>query len=240
MPLVIPFFGVRENLDPWFHIQEYFFPEEELASRPMEAMLCFCVRLALATVGFIEGPRLIFTFLCTLLYWLEMQSRYVHLLLAQAKLTRKRLRRRHDLCLLIKLYRQFQVVSKASEHFLNSWIASWLPTAFMMIVMGNVGSLKYFGELPLIVYAFLPVASLVQSVGLYLAFPYMVAVDQDTKLLLRKSQGEMVCKEKVILKELRSLKPVSLKLGQSFILKKHTKATFYDAIVMRTVDGLLL
>ncbi len=64
----------------------------------------------------------------------------------------------------------------------------------------------------------------------------MMLWEQKTRWEISKSKSD----KKRAQKQFKALEPISLKCGNSFILKSDTKTTYYQALVDRTVNGLLL
>lgn len=240
-PLFIPLFMVFENVDSFYniythYIKSYFCTDGAPHSCDVANWTSIVTRFLLCFFGFAEGSRTQMTILTVFFLWLEMQSRYQFLLLR--KLNSQEF---------FRWYNKVRIALSIVEHVLSSWIQTLMMAFFFVIVVANVATIRFITVLPLKVFWFVPACSFLYSSSLSLLFPHIMGCNEQTDFILQKCRQEILhnCRTsslsvKVTLKILRSLRPISLKCGSSFILKRNTKSTFYDTIVQRTVDGILL
>lgn len=143
------------------------------------------------------------------------------------------------------------------DKVLSNWLQIFMGTFFVMIVVCTVASIQYVGVIPFTVYCVIPSCGVMDIFVVYLIFPFITGCHEETeviienaykKILIRKSSiDEKMFTKKYINsrknlheKMIKSTKPISLKCGNIFVLKKSTKGKFYEAVIARVIDGVLL
>lgn len=237
-PLFLPAFSVAENVDVYVGIFQYqlapIFCTSNISCQVFN-WLSKVTRFLVILGSFMEGIRTQMVIIVVLFTWLEMQSRYLFLL---GKLTSSKK--------FFSLYIKFRLVMKIVDDVLSNWIRALMLTCFFIIVASNVATIKLYSVLPLTLFWFPPACSVLYSISLFFVFTHMMGCFEQTDRILKncrqhlgyKYYGEFCSLMKV--KKLRSIPTVALKCGGSFTLKRDTKTTFFNEVILRTVDGILI
>lgn len=198
------------------------------------------LRLASLIIGFLESFRTYSVLMGTLFLWLEMQSMFIQCLQAIPAFSESG----H----FFRMYNSFRIVLKTWEDALFQWMLILMGSLFSMIVLCNVTTLKYWGAVPLSVIWFMPGCSLTDTLIFFFIFPFIVGCHEKTRDILHQRRHALranifkgsILDMKVAERQLHCLKPISMQCGQLFVLERDTKAQFYNGIIGRTMDGVLL
>lgn len=240
MAWILPFFLTYEDLDPHYSFQKYYldFP----LSTPVQIVL-ITTRCLLLLISFAEGVRTYGIAITTLFMWLEMQARCI---LDLRQLPTRGRWKHNQSDEFLKWYAKFQIVFSTWEEAVANWVRVLLGCLFTMIVVCGVATIKYFGDVPISVFWFVPACAIINISVICLIFPCLAGLHEGTRRLLWKekytlkpqnflSQFEL----KVARKRLQSLRPIAIRCGTQFPLKLKTKAIFYGLIMQRILDGVL-
>lgn len=226
--LFVPIVGIMENIDMFHTLQLHLFPTGNWNTG------CFMFRVILSYIAFLEWYRIFAILIGTIFYWLEMEWRQLQKL--------KRLRGHA----FYEAYLKFQLCFKILEEAMDFLVYFVMSTFFAMIVLGNTIVVNFSDQIPPSIWWYVPILSGSMTVVLYVSLPFIADCHEGTEALisLRKShlwKGKRSRNErKMEQRMLRGMRPVSVKCGGCYIVKKDTKSTYFNGIVQRTVDAVLL
>lgn len=250
---VVPFVLVLEKIDPYWSVLKYYGILESI-NKPFLKFLLITARYPMAIITILEGCRTYATCVICLFLWLEMQSKYLHNL----KEVVKHIRMGMGNVTFIQWYQRFNICLKTWEVAASEWIRLLMSTLFAMIVVCLIVTVRYADQIPLSLLWFAPACAIMDVSIIYYLFPYMVGSNKDTKAMIhhrrrvhlnttiRMGRWKQLLKLKsgyplkVEKATLRGLMPISMKCRGMFVLRTQTKATFYENIISRTLDGILL
>lgn len=240
-PIFMPAFAVFWEIDPFVNVYKLAIQPHFCSSVEDNSQICqvansisIGIRYYLSLMSVLEGNRSYAIYITVIFLWLEMQSRYF-----------QKFENMSQNLSFFKFYSKFQLALGTWDIALNEWLRTLLGAFFLTIVVCNVVTLRYGSMIPLSILWFLPTAAITEVMLIFWLFQYITACHEDTERILfeqracwrnRKSDKNF----RYFSKRIKSLRPVSLKCGDSFVLKQETKSTYYQAIVETTVDGLLL
>lgn len=236
-PLLVPIFAVVENVDVYFApYNNYIVPafcsnvvENTYFSCHLVDSISRITRFIVLLISFAEGARTQILVATTFFSWLEMQSRYLFLINKQTSSPAFYMH-----------YCKFRLALGIIAKVVSNWIRAMMIVCFFVIVVANVATIKLFSVLPLTVLWFVPACSILYSSALFFLFTHLTECYEMTAKILQKCRGEPRLNTKVNLRRLKGMPPVALRCGTAFILKRDTKTTYYDAVIQRTVDGILM
>lgn len=236
--LVVGPFMFYNNLDPFYFSGSYIIHEilqldlEAIAFSGFKVKSVFnATRCILTILMCAEASRSHCFNITMLLYWLEMQTKYLHIL---TKLPVEKA---------LIWYPRFQIVLATMSKPLFRWLQVLLETFFWVIVSCNVATIKLSSVIPIATFMLIPVISLTDMMIIYLVFPLIAECPDHTAKLLKSLMLELnlgKTKRRMLRKKLKSMKIITLYCGKAFPLKNETKTTFYHTIIQRTLDGILL
>lgn len=220
--------------DPFYGIQRYYYILTGFCVRlGFAAIVLFLIRTVILLFFVAEAYRLLLLNVFLSFYWLEMLSKYLHWI-------RKIKRSDH----FQKWYVRCQLICKVWEHYLNSWMRLMFGTFFFVIILGNTIVLRYYAQVPPIEFWIFPFASVLTASCVYFTFPVITACLEECTVELRRRfvkakglRGKLGLAQR---KQVAALRPISIKCGGNFVIKKKTQSTFYEAVIYRTVDAILL
>lgn len=228
-------------MDPYINVYTFYFRYRVCDttienSCKLPDIIAFVIRLILGYFDVTEACRSFSLLMITLFLWLEMQTKYFERL--------KSIQNN----LFFPWYHRYQLALRTWEKALFEWIRILMGTFFVVIVVCNVVSVKYVvrGRMPAYVAWLIPSVSILYMSTVYLLFPYIMGSHEDTEELLRRRRYQLFLERKsrkdfeVQRRMLVAIRPISLRCGDSFILKKETKSAFYGVVVARTIDGILM
>lgn len=246
--LLLAFFGplifVLEELDPYAGIMNHAQSNLLVWSYPpcgtILNIALIIVRVILMTLFMSEAARLFSTFVVIMLHWVEMQSTYLLWIQGNLRFTSDEDFHRK--------YIQFRIALQTWEIPYSDWIRSMMTIFFCLIVLCNITAVKYPDKIPFLMYIFVLDVSIADFFTISVTLPFFTDSHESTqKILLEKRKiiifnGTKISLQsrKVASRQLRSLRPVAVKCGSSFILKKSTKSAFYNEIVQATMNGVLI
>lgn len=231
--VVLPSVGVYAKLDP-FHV-----------TIPMVFPICSELPNTLAFVSFLccligtnEVCRLFAFYVPKIVYLIELKFGILiqlsHLSLSN---TTK----------FIKWYVVFQVWVKHFESYMDQLLGIVMGGGFVVIIVSNVGTLKYYRMLPLAAYLVNPFASLGTLVITFFCLPFTVYIAELSKKIIfnhktffRLHKSEVVgVEKKVIERRLSCLKPVTISCGGFYPMTRGAESDFFFYALLRTADLLL-
>lgn len=240
-PITAAILTVGMTFDPFYSYHVYLGAYTKLGrgchvdqSGQFLTTISFFVRVSISVVTALEAYRLFAITFSLLIYWCEIVSKCLLAL-------RWGVPPQH----FYKSYLVTKVTMKIWEDCLNNWIRLLLGCFFWVIVISARTVFKYNDLTFLIRWIFIAFG-VVGTGAIYFLFSFFVGFLEESELLLKERGGNagivFKTRNEVILlrKRLRALKPIEVKCGDSFLLKKSTKTTFYGAVISRTVDILLM
>lgn len=180
--------------------------------------------------------RILGIFISVLLYWCEMESLFLeHLEYILDS----------DSAHFLANFRLFQICFKGWEAVLSLIVGLVMGAFFNLIVISNVTVINFFNEMPTslaIVQIFLSVTLLFV---LDFSLPVMGSCYDKTGNLLRAKKkqleaGQPGFSRKFELKVLKSIRPIPIRCGGFFDLRRDSLSQYFNGIVQRTVDSVLL
>lgn len=221
---VLPVVLIVKNLDMFYSVQEILFSCH--GSRNITMALIFLIfRYIFIFMCYFDGFRNWAVVYTMFFLWLEMQSKYLN-----------QLRRSLTTKAFVSSYQKLQLCFQTWENGLNQLVYFIMSGFFAIIVMSNLIFVNFRQHLPVIIWWYMPMLSVLLTTLLTLWFPFIVECHEQTKLLLRRQKSL----SKSNWRKLHGLRPVSVKCAGAFIIKRETRSTFLESIVMRTVDGILM
>lgn len=227
--LMTPFL-MFHNLDPYYGLLQF--------QQWLPNSLKHIIRAVCLMISFNIGAQIYGIIITIIFLWLEMQSKCLHHLAAVNNAADNSF---------FMWYTKFHVASKIWKDAISLIIQIYMGSMLGGIVICNVVTIRYFGEVPFTVFWFMPTVAAVNSVMFYIIFPFLTGCVEQTHEMIHEKKRRMVREVCSSTRELKwgrvkaqSLKPIAMHCGGTFPLKKHTKREFLLAIVERTLDGILL
>lgn len=146
----------------------------------------------------------------------------------------------------IKWYMVFELWVKYFESYWDYLLVIWMGGGFAVIIVSNVGTLKYLGMLPLAAYLVNPFSSLSSSLITFLCLPFAVHTAElslkiifHRKAYFRLYMGDLVAfRRKFIEKRFSCLKSVAVCCGGFYPPKTGAEWDFFFYVLVRTADLL--
>ncbi len=214
-----PVFLAIEGMDPYYKLLSVYLNP---------GLVLNIIKFVLLAIYFIEATRLYAMYVLLIFYWLEMQSKCLEIM-EDPQLTVR--------CF-IKTYTKFQICTQTWEKVFSDWIRLLLSGLFALITSCCIASIRYAKELSIYIYWFPPSVALLDLATIYLVFPFITEGYERTERVLRKRKAGSWGKYRYL--QIRALRPVSVRFGDSFHVTRKTKISFYNCIVERTTNGILL
>ena len=237
----LPIFLVWLKLDPFYGLYLYFVAP--IGSTWLTYIFPL-IRYVLMAIYWLEAVRLCSIFIVILFYWLEMQSKYLDYIERIAMKIENNCT--FQFC---DEYIKLQIVCQTWENTFGYWIQLCLSTAFLLIVFCAISAIKYASVIPFTVYWPLILIGVFDSGLVYFLFPFVTECKETTEDLLKeyrlKTLGNLKSwglgwKRKILMRRLNGMRPIAVKCGGGFSLKRTTKCTFSASIIEVTVNGILL
>lgn len=233
------------KIDPFYNLFQYFIDPyicslemPHSSSCTIGRLLSIPVRYILMILILFEGCHSYITCVTALFYWLEMQTKYFNNL----KLIRNPKQ-------VSKHITMFKIALGTWENCLSEWMRILMGTFFVVITVFTIVSIKYASKIPIQIYWLIPTFGVTDMVIIYFVFEFVMGCHEDSTMDLYEQRNRIICENtsgrlnfenKITLKTLLGIRPISIKCGGSFILKRKTKSTYYATIVETTVNGILL
>lgn len=219
MVIFAPVFLVIEEMDPYRNLFSMFIDPGWGLN---------IMKFILLGIYFIEATRLYAMYVLLIFYWLEMQSKCLEIL-EDSKLTVR--------CF-IQTYKKFQICTQTWDNVFSGWVRLLLSGLFALITACCVATIKYVKEISVFIYWFPPSVAILDLATIYLVFPFITEGYERTERLLRHRKAGSWGKYRYL--QMHALRPVSVSFGDSFHVTRKTKISFYNCIVERTMNGILL
>lgn len=148
----------------------------------------------------------------------------------------------------LKWYRAFQVWESAFDGYIGSMVGTLLGCGFVIFIVSNVGTLKYYSMLPLPVYLINPFVSFLVFAITFVTLPFAVHLEETTRKFVwqRKTQFRLQLREawgnlegEFMAKKFSCLRPVTFSCGGFYPLHRGAETDFYMYVTLRTTDLLL-
>jgi len=145
-----------------------------------------------------------------------------------------------------KFYTALRVTLTITTNFNAPLLAQLMTLAMAAGVFCNFGTIRFQAALPLPLYIFFPIISVVLPIMLYCTFPDATNVFEDSKRLIRNWKVELLRSRpnRLNLKRLESVYPIRLFAGLGgfnfFHLKNSTKSTYFVNGIIQTTFNILL
>lgn len=245
IPFILTPGTLLQDMDPFI----YTFPKlfcENPAKCPDHIIWSIHVsRWILGYIAIFEACRFYAVFFPTLLFIFERQ---MHCLYVLGNMPPK-----SDHLYTLEYFRWYaalRVADRTNNDGICGIAGVTMGAGFTVWVGVNVITLKCYNILPIAVYWLMPTVSVIILVlsGVLLSTVVKSRVESEAqlfsvKLLLasgHKTRPEINIKRKIILKRLRSCRPLIVKCGQFFPLREEIKITFFYDVFMRTIDGSMM
>lgn len=220
---------IGSNADPIYSVLKLM--SEDKPSCTARGIGITIMRILIQCIIAFEATRTYTLCMLLLFLWLEMQFTWLNGLTSHCR------KRCEKFC---NFYQIGCIVMKTWEVALAEWIRIFMSTLFIVIVTCNVITVKYSKVVPLSLLWLFPIFSIINACVVYLVFPFLCGLIGYTKNIIL--QYKMICygRGKTEYKVILSLRPMSIKCGETFLLRRKTKSEFYMAVVQRTIEGILL
>lgn len=176
-------------------------------------------------------------------YWLELHQTTLEILnqIPQGK--------RNDISFL-KWYASFQINVQLIKRPIDLIFGLLMTTGFSVFVAFNIGTIRAYDILPLIVYWFLPTISLLSMFFAMMMLPLLIELYEQSFHIIRRRIKECQLifthkkvdfkEQRYIVKRYNSIKSLELSCAGLFPLVKGSDVDFFYLAVCRSVDGMLL
>lgn len=243
-PLLVPA-GIYVKVDPF----AYVFPKILPASISNNSIILIALRIIASMICTIEACRFYSILLPFTAYWLEL------LLSSLEILNQIPYGRSHHVSFL-KWYSTLQISVQTIEKTLNMILGVMMGTGFIIFVGSNIGTVRAYNILPLIVYWLLPTVSLLCIFFIFLLLS--LAAESHTLTFRITKRRIRECKlsfgygknnlfKVPLTKEIRSImkrydavKPLGISCAGLYPMKRGSDVTFFYLAFLRSVDGMLL
>lgn len=236
---VLPIIFSAQRMDPYHNILQHLLRRYICNGddRPFISMISFSIRFLLSTLFIAEAGRLFSSFIALMLYWLEMLSCYLDWIQASQPTTKDfTFTRRYVKC---------QLVVQTWETAFSEWIRIMMTTIFVLIVLSNIATVRCIFNIPLSLYWLVESISVMGTFVMSLVLPQVTGLHQRrTERMLRDKRKNMAngsqgpWQIRLKLRELKILRTISVKCGNSFVMKRSTKISFYGSIIQTTMNGI--
>ncbi len=231
------------KLDPFAYTFPKFFSTNYLKKSIHLQILLIVMRSIASLICSVETSRFYSIIFPLGSYWLELHQTTLEILnqIPQGK--------RNDIFFL-KWYASFQINLQMMKKPIDLIFGLLMTTGFSVFVVFNIGTIRGYGSLPLIVYWVLPTISLLSIFFAMMMLPLFIELhEQSFHIIIRRiKECQLIfAKDKATSKEIRcivkrydSIKPFGLSCASLFPLRKGSDVDFFYLAICRSVDGMLL
>jgi len=143
-------------------------------------------------------------------------------------------------------YQALQLVNQFTNQPISPTIALMMGIGFVMFVVSNIATIRFFQKIPIHVYWLAPTISVICAFLVLFLLPLVVDVHrQSSKMLRNRMKVVQTCRcvrvwKKVRVLQIKSLRPIVYSCGSIVKLGPGVERMYFYGIVLRTLDGLLL
>lgn len=196
-----------------------------------------CARLICGYICIVEACRFVTLYVCMMVSYMELEFRCLHKLGQIPAGNYEKF---------ITWYNAYQIAHNSFHGSISNLLGLFMGCVFFVCIVCNVGTIRFYGKLPLVVYCVLPLVTLACSVVSYLLLPFAVRIgDCSHKVIERHkvnlTKGKCIGYDarRILRKRLACLKTTSMCCGNFYPLRRGSEAAYFFYVLLRTVDALL-
>lgn len=148
----------------------------------------------------------------------------------------------------LRWYNSLQIAHQTLHPSLSLNIALILGIGFIIIIAGNLGTIRAYNVLPLEVYWLMPIMAVTTICFSSFVFLFAVKINEWTKKIIQERKDMMfknrsmflVYQCKIIKKKYAAIRPIHFSCGIIFDLERGTDSNYFYWVFLRTIDSLLI